>query len=334
VLAVELFIWDVMLLNTLHDSDNPEDQNDVDHNPAVAYLLDQTYAHMSDLFSALEAYDTAYGLAQACLSLAMSKRQRMRVHYAVASACLRLGQYSEALDALNSAIEQAAELPDPGAYAELAYLAAEASSRLVSFHAAAEYARISLGILRFLARDRLSVDASLEVRVLVALASSEFLLARYTGRHASLGRHLSGRILTLSLAWSDPAGAPPCADGQSDLRPIHSFVGVGSRQLSTIISSIALDFADDFSARCSSSGHATYVKLARPYVLEAQCHAHEANDAAAMRSASLIQARFDSIAGHDVNRVRVIEGVIGRAEHDDDQSMLAQGYTTLGRDTA
>jgi hypothetical protein len=47
----------------------------------------------------------------------MSKRQLMRVHYLFGTASLGLSEHYEGIIQLNEAIEWAADLPDPAAYA-------------------------------------------------------------------------------------------------------------------------------------------------------------------------------------------------------------------------
>lgn len=340
-----------MLNSTLLYPNRLGERGEAEHNPSVAYLLSHAYSCLRRARYVADAYEGAYAFAKACFVFAMSKRQSMRVHYALGSASLGLGRDSEGIAELNEAIERAAELPDPGAYAELAYLASAASANLFCFHAAAEYATISLGILRFLAEGQASVDAEFEINVLVALASSEFALARYEPalEHLQMARHLSSllphKLSSIgAIAWMESLlfrwrGQPELAlhhalaaadiYTQTADSP-SSWAAVG--RLSGIVTEIALDTADNLPNRVESGARFTYVQLARTYVKRALQKAQETNDMTGLSVASLAQARYDSVAGRNVDRKHMIEGVIQRAQHDNDKVLLAQAYTTLGRE--
>ena len=340
-----------MVTSSLHYSDSPRERHEFHHNPKVAHLLGQAYSHLQQASSNADAYDQAYALAKACFALTMSKRQRMRVHYAFASASLGLDDDPQGITQLNQAIELAAELPDPGAYAELAHLAAAASHRLFHNRAAIEYAGISLGILHFVAKDQVSLDAELEIDVLIDLAASEFELMSYPTalQHLQTARPLTallpqdhqtlGPVLwmeALLLRWS---GQPELAlhhtlaaiDIYSSMKDSPSSVTARGR-LSGILSESALDLAESFPGNSGSTGRTTYVELARPFVEQAMRYARESNDIVGQHVAALAQVRFDGVTNRNVDRILPIEDVIRHARNNDDASLLAQSYTALGRE--
>ena len=340
-----------MLQSSLHVHDSLDEQRETHHNPAVAYLLGCAYSCLRRAVYLATSYDEAHAFADACLSLSMSERQRMRAHYARGSALLGLDQDRPGIVALNDAIQSAAELPDPGAYAELAYLASSASARAFSYQAAAEYGMMTYGILRFLAKDQVSADVDLEINVLVGLASSEFALAQYSiaEQHLLLARQLTSPSLhnsrsIASIAWMESLlyrwrGQPevalryvlPAVDTYiRTAESPSSWSAVG--RLSCVVTDIALDLAQTVSAEDSPTTRASYLRIAYPYLKRALVTTQQVHDDTGISLALLAQARYDGLARRNVDRIQVIETVIQRAQEQNDVSLLAQAYTTLGQE--
>ena len=340
-----------MLQSSLDVPDKLSEHDELHHNPAVACLLGHAYSCLRQAAHAEKAYTEAYGFAEACFPLAMSDRQRMRVHYAFGSALLGLEHFREGITSLNEAIEYAARLPDPGAYAELAYLAAAASGRVFSYLAATEYGMIAYGVLRSLATDGMTVDADLEIDVLVGLAGSEFALARYAAaaQHLTLARQLTGSsshqsLSVASIAWMEallhrwrgqPELALHLAMAVTDIyaqiaQSPTSILSIG--RVSGIVSEVALDLAQSLPSGDFPSARASYLQLADPYVKHALHIAKETSDRPGLSLAMLTQARYDGVAGHNVNRIDVIEAVIKQAQQENDIALLAQAYTGLARE--
>jgi tetratricopeptide (TPR) repeat protein len=342
-----------MLKSSLHPSDDLGEHGESDHNAAVAYFLGRAYSCLRQASQRSNAYSEAAEFARACLSLSMSRRQRMRLHYTLGSASIGLHHYSEGITQLNEAIEWAAELPDPGAYAEMAYLAASASGQLCWYRAAGEYASIGVGILRLLAGGQDSVDVELEVETLVQLALSEFALARYTTalEHMKQARQLTAppppNIEAISLiAWMEAllyrwCGEPELAldyaiaatDSRAkDAESTSSLAEVG--RMNWLVTEIALDLAEALSASTSSTGNNAYIELAVPYMKRSVQKAHQTNDSTGLGLALLAEARHDRVAGRNLNRVKRIEAVIQQGYQSDDLTVLSQAYTELGREFA
>jgi tetratricopeptide (TPR) repeat protein len=337
-----------MLHSSLHVHDSPSEQQETHHNPEVAHLLGLAYSSLRRALHRAQSYDEACQLADVCLSLAMSSRQRMRTHYALGSALLGINEDREGILALNEAIHCASDLPDPGAFAELAYLASAASAHSFLYQMAADYARTAYGILRFLARDQVSADVELEMSVLTILAASEFSLAQYPAaeQHLQLARRLTSPSLDnsrsiASIAWMESllyrwSGQPeralrhvlPALD--TYIRTAGSPAALSSvARLSCVVSDIALDLAQTVSAENSPTARASYLTLAHPHVERALLTATESNDDIGECLAVLTQARYDSLAGRNVDRIQVIETIIQRARELPDISLLAHGYTVL-----
>jgi hypothetical protein len=280
----------------------------------------------------------------------------MRVHYLFGTASLGLSEQCEGLVQLNEAIEWAADLPDPGAYAELAYLAAETSCRISSYSAAADYAKIALGILRFLANGQASIDPQFEANVHTCLAMCEFMLARYLSAQEHLQK---ARCLTLMLSHNvGPLAAISQTEalllrwsGQPQLALHHALASVDFYsqmpespaslfsliRSSSVVADIALDLASSLPSGTRSSCGAAYADLARPHLKLAHQKAKQIKDCGGLHVVSLVKAHFDCITGRYQNQFRSIEGVIRQAKHDNNQilhgqalSMLGQNYTTLG----
>jgi tetratricopeptide (TPR) repeat protein len=290
----------------------------------------------------------------------MSKRQLMRVHYLFGTASLGLSEQHEGIVQLNEAIEWAADLPDSGAYAELAYLAAEASSRMSSYSAAVDYAKIALGILRFLANGQASVDPQFEANVHTCLAMCEFMLARYLSAQdhlqqarclAAMSPHNVEPLAAISqteallLRWR---GQPQLAlhhalasiDFYSQMPESHMSLFALIRSSSTV-ADIALELASSLPSGTRSSCGAAYAELARPYLKLAHQKAKQIKDCGGLHVVSLVKGHFDCVTGRNQNQFRSIEGVIRHAQRDNNQilhaqalSMLGQNYTTLGRHEA
>jgi tetratricopeptide (TPR) repeat protein len=281
----------------------------------------------------------------------MSKRQLMRVHYLFGTASLGLSEQHEGLIQLNEAIERASELPDSGAYAELAYLAAEASSKMCCYSSAVDYAKIALGILRFLAAGSGSVDPEFEVNVLICLAASEFCLALYTSAEDHLQQ---ARCLTCLLDQNvGPLAATSIIQslllrwrGQSELGLHYALAATDSfsrmpecspsqlvlGRASCVVTDLAVDLAGSFPSPPASSACTAYVELARPYIKQALRMARQTNDAGGLQVALLVQARFDSVSDRKLNRVRTVERVIQHALKNSDKVLQTQGFTVLGRE--
>ena len=213
-----------MLTSSLRYPDTIDEQDESLHNQAVAHLLSRAYSCLQQAKSMADAYVEAHAFAKACFAYDMSKRQLMRVHYAYGTASLGLSEHYEGIVQLNEAIEWAAELPDPGAYAELAYLAADASRNLCCYSAAVDYAKIALGILRFLADGRESIDPEFEANVLICLATSEFILALYS----SAENHRSTGPLPHFLATSRSRASCSCLHDRITAIPLARTTGAGS----------------------------------------------------------------------------------------------------------
>jgi hypothetical protein len=103
-------------------------------------------------------------------------------------------------------------------------------------------------------------------------------------------------------------------------------------RVSGIISEIALDLAQSLPAVDYPSGHASYLQLAHPYVKRALDIAQETRDGPGLSLAMLTRARFDGVAGHNIDRIDVIEAVIKQAQQRGDIALLAQAYTALARE--
>jgi len=277
----------------------------------------------------------------------------MRLHYALGSASIGLQDYSEGIIQLNEAIESASELPDPGAYAEMTYLAAGASGQLRSYRASAEYASIGVGILRALAKGQVSIDVELELGELVMLVLSEFVLTRYTAalKHLQQARQLSASTPTSnrpasSIAWmeallcrgrGEPELALHYAIAATDIRAqdaesSSTLAEVG--RLNSLVTEIALDLAETLPASTSSTGRDAFLQLAHPYVKCAVQKAHQTSDNSGLCLALLAEARYDRVSGQNVNRVKRIEAVIQQGYQLDDIIILAGAYTELGREFA
>ncbi len=342
-----------MLQSSLHRSDDLGEHGETHHNATVAYLLGQAYLCLRGARHRTDAYGKAHDFAMACCSLSMSQRQRMRLHYALGSANIGLQLYSEGIAELNQAIEWAAELPDPGAYAEMTYLAACASSRLCYYRAASEYASIGIGILRSLAKGQGSVDVELEVDILVQLALSEFALTRYVAalKHLNQARQLSAMTAPSSetissIAWmeailyrwrGDPERALHTTIAAADIRAqdaesISAVTAVG--RMNWLVTEISLDLAETLPVSTSSSGRDAYLELALPYVKRAVQKALQTNDDTGLGLALLAEARHDRVAGRNLNRVNRIEAVIRQGYQSGDLTVLSLAFTELGREFA
>ena len=101
---------------------------------------------------------------------------------------------------------------------------------------------------------------------------------------------------------------------------------------SSVVTDIALDLADSFPSAPTSSACTAYVELARPYINQALQMARRIKDTGGLHVAMLVQARFDSVTGRKLNRVRTIEGVIQLAQKNSDKVLQVQGFTALGRE--
>jgi tetratricopeptide (TPR) repeat protein len=340
-----------MLDSSLHVHDRPDERHESHHNPVVAYLLGRAYSCLRRALYLVTSYNEAHAFADTCLSLPMSERQRMRTHYARGSALLGLDQDRQGIIALNEAIQAAADLPDPGAYAELSWLASTASARSFFYQAASEYGMTTYGILRYLAKDQVSADVDLEISVLVGLASSEFMLARYSAaeRHLLLARQLTSPSFhnsrsIASIAWMQSllyrwSGQPevalryalPALDTYIRTAESPSVLGAVGR-LSCIATDISLDLAQTVSPEDSPTTHASYLKIAQPYLKRALVTTQQVHDDTGISLALLLQARYLGLARRNVDRVQIIQTVIQKAEQQHEITLLAQAYTTLGQE--
>ena len=142
----------MILASTLLYPDSVNEQGELHHDRYVANLLSQAYVLLSRASSLPAAYEQAYKLASVCLALERSERQSMRVHFVAGTASIGLELHSEGLTHIDEAIELAAELPDPMAYAYLAYLASAVCAHMFSYRQSVNYAKVSLGIIRYLGK--------------------------------------------------------------------------------------------------------------------------------------------------------------------------------------
>ena len=345
----------MILASTLLYPDSVNEQGELHHDPYVANLLSQAYVLLSRASSLPAAYEQAYKLASVCLALERSERQSMRVHFVAGTASIGLELNSEGLTHIDEAIELAAELPDPMAYAHLAYLASAVCARMFAYRQSVNYAKVSLGIIRYLGKDHpaASADPDLEINVLNALVASEFMLAEYTAalEYLDMAKRLSplvpnelrslGNIFWMEaqlLRWRgqpemalQPALAAIDLHRQNTESP-SSHLAVG--RLGSIVTEISLDLAEAFPIIAASAGRAAYLDLARPHLSQAFAKAEETNDVAGLRLATLARARFDQVADRNVDRKGAIEQVIRQGRQDHDIAVLAQAYTTLGREYA
>ena len=143
-------------------------------------------------------------------------------------------------------------------------------------------------------------------------------------------------VESLLFRWrGEPELGLHCALAATDIfsqmpKSLASQLVVG--RASSVVTDIAVDLANSFPSKPPSSACSAYVELARPYIKQALQTARQINDAGGLHLALLVQARFDSVAGRKLNRVRTVEGVIQHAQKNSDKVLQAQGFTALGRE--
>ena len=328
----------------LHSPKDPRWAVEHDFSPLVAARLTSAYAllwHPSP-----GAYLRAYMLVAPCLRLSKSRRQQAQVFFALGAALLGDHAPNAGIENLGAALEIAEELDDLVACAELAHLSGAAARAYSQYALAADCQQYSLSQLRTLNGDGLPVDPQLEIGVLTALATCQFLLGDYEVAR----QHLDDTSrLSSFVADTDPKAAAiewvaallSRWSGQKEHALRHAVAAaeiysqanspaqhMAYARIQATVADIALDLAESL----KDQGRQAFLALARPFARNAVKLTHDLGDISGEIPARLARVRYERVAGLSTDRLRLIESLRRRAQEIGDMACVCQTWTALGQE--
>lgn len=310
-----------------------------DYSDTVAGALSHAYHALSH-----RAFGTARARLERCERTRMSLRQLARIRYVQSMAHVREGNLLAALASLDEALDVALPLADPAPCAELAYLRASVNSERWQYAEAASDYRFCLSMLRAASNPLQPADPSLELEVVVELATLEFMLGHYdrcqrhlraAQRLTSLAPHptMQAAIEWIQMLLERWRGNARNALGQAlALSVTYRDLGraISSARLDTAVADIALDLIDSFPAATPSPARDDLLALAEKSADRASIALDQAKDLPGKGLALLAVARYDCMRGRQRRSLDTIENVekLARQLHDD--TLLGQAQTARG----
>ncbi|WIG59164.1 MAG: hypothetical protein OJF49_001911 [Ktedonobacterales bacterium] len=339
-----------MIRSSLTSLDEPYWHLEPDYSEEVARRLRQALALLAQAHTRPDAYLKIHEVAFSCLGLSMSVRQRMCVFYFLGVAFLGGESPKVGIACLDEAAEHARTIGDWVSKAQLEHLKGAAYREATRYSGAITALQTGLEVLREAYSGDQAEVAELEIDLLTGVADCAYLLDdRSTAREyifeaRSLLLHLPELgTYVATIDWFDALilrwdGKPEEAlrramaacDAYAQAMLPTQRISYG--RLQTVITDIALDLAEGFSAQPPHHARDSYITLAHPYITRALEVADRMSDEIGEMLALLAQARFDRAAGRDMETTKTIATVVERAEKIGDIPLLAQAHTALGHD--
>ena len=342
-------------LDALDNHNGPDDQPGDAFRPTIAKLheLLQRERH-------LEALD----LALHQLHRHMPDRVEARILHALARAALELGESSVVWTAMERAAELTPVRADRHVLARVLATRARARRNRTQFgRALADYTH-ALELLQELAHRQASAnrdgtipsaDADLETEILVGQTIVHFMRGRHElcdalleraylleppAPQAAHPRPVVGEILWMKAQSARWMGQPWRALGLIDaaLEVLHGGAALsGSGRAFSVSAEIALDCVaapDDLAAYRLRQNPARLLARAEQHARLSLALCQQRGDRPGAHLAHLAIVRHGRAAGHDENRLNILEGAIEFAVARGDVSLLVLAYTAVGDELA
>jgi tetratricopeptide (TPR) repeat protein len=335
---------------SLYVPDVPAWHHKPHYSQAAAVALTQSYHQLKGAAQDADAYRAAYCAARPLLERALCSNQRMNAEFVLAQCFSGEGDFPQALQKVDAALELASWLHDVPAAVVLNYLGGGAAFMLTEFELALSYYASGLLALRTLDDAFGSADPRMEADILINLTSLNFELADYNmawfflnDAHENLLRNFpSDTASHASVAWLraqllrwngqlDRAltSAVAAADAFATLN-----APLSSARIHTIAADIALDLAESFGPPTESQARRAFVTFARTYAQRALPLARSAKDPIGTGLVHLSLRRCDLLAGRPSPRIASIESLARKAKHLGDVALAGRAQAALGDEFA
>lgn len=350
-----------MFDSSLRYPDKPEWKYEPSYHETTAAMLDAIFhsINLPDLDE--DAYQRTVERAERCLSLPMSVRQRMLLHWAQGMSYMGLMEWRRSSDSFESAFDLAEALNDQPSCAELAYLNGRACAADLNYASAKDYNKSALSLLQELLESGSPSDLDFEARIFLNLGTSEYVLEQYDEARSHFS-HVKF-LLTVFPSIEDAAAAQgvdrlrqlarvywaeavlerwiglPETAFQTALRTYDMYERLSSSDdypaeiatIGSIIAETAIDLADGLSMDIASSARRTQLTIAQSYIENAADAATTANDALTASLVLLANARYETALGAFAEAEDSLASVCVTAEARHNLALSVQIETTRGR---
>lgn len=333
------------LFNPLHVSDDLQWHEEKNYSAHVAANLARVHRAVKRALPTPHRFEEARILLGPLLSRRMSRHQRLNVTYLQGIILGGDGAYASALHFLDSALNLAEELDEPGALAEVAYLQGGMLRALCRHSRAADFQTRCLQTLWESSPDDQPIDPLIELSALLDLAMSEALLAHFDRAdwclqearrltdqlpRTILERALISWIQAVLSRWRGHAmEGLGLAMQACDAYLLGAPLSAQSR-IQAVVADLAMDVSEEHQRGPIYLARSAMLDLAWPYVNQAVQRARDAQDRAGEGLALLALARHQRLSGQNTDRLEKIESVITMAEQLDDAPLAGQAYIALG----
>jgi len=334
------------LTMSLRWADLPKWHADPGYSAEVAEALIGAYILIKVGRGDVRAYLDAYACVSPIVRQSMSLHQRLHLTYLVALMHSAIGDYSHAVECIDTSLELAEELSDSGACVDLLYLRGSANRAVSRLREAADDYQTCIQLVNALGEQTI-VDTSLLLDLVTQLAGFEFFLGRYDIVEQRLDE---ARILVplsptsttaaATIEWvqalvhrlrGQPERALRRATAAAEVYIEHG-ISISAARIQTLVADIALDLAILLTRR--QHNREAMVALAMPYCELALRLTDDVHDEIGRGLALLTSVRCSRISGSNMDRIASIERVQRTAQRLGDTALLAQALTGLGEEFA
>lgn len=327
----------------------PEERSALDFSEPVAQLLERTYRVLWARDRSDVAVAEARGAVERLLPESMTRRQRLKALYVLATALAAEGQYWRALEVCGQALDLARELEDRLARVRLLQLRATWKGALSLVREAAEDYEACLTLLEELARDGQPSEARSWLRILAPLSGFTFYLGNYARAEALVqqGRRLvpqapEARLEAAALEWTQAqlfhwrgepalavlhAGAAAEAFATLDAAPQEA-------RLRLTAAEAALTWAESMPEGGVVRDRDFTLRRANAHIRRALAISREARDAPGVAMARLVAARYRRLRGLRGDRIGVHRAVVRAARREGDLVLELLALKSLGDELA
>jgi tetratricopeptide (TPR) repeat protein len=318
-----------------------------DYNPIVAQGLERAYLNLDR-----RLYADAQAAVEHVRHQPMSDRQRLRVFYVLAQAAHADGRYDDAADTLEIAIDLAERMDELDAFAQLAHFLAAQYDHLDQWATGAQASAAALAAWRsgpaasgppdpldasFLVdiRDRLAIELFYVARLDEAAEQlhAASTLSPFATRSAMRGAGIQWTLALIERWRARPEHAREHVRAAFD---VYAASGDPFElpRLQILIADIGLDLAAGISRAGIFESRDTALAFVERHLLQSVAQTSANGDVRSHCRALLTYTRYQRLAGHNTNRLAVIESVGRTATRLSDTQLIGMYCTEFGDELA
>ena len=335
-----------MLRSGLRWPDDAAWHDDWGHSAEISSRLTAAYSSIRQHDGRVEAYHQVIPELLLLSRRRMSRRQRLRVYFLLASCFAALDQYTDGLYWIDRALGIALQLDARDEQVDLLYLRASLHRALLRLREGLDDLDLALAIMDRQRDVRGIDDPEARLSILAQLATYAFFLTEYDVAQLAISQ---ARLLPLPDHASafDRAAAewvqahlfrlrrqPERSLGQ--ILSVHEVYlqqasPVSQDRMEFFIAEVALDWAEHLPM---GSDRNALLTLARPHLRHAERLARESGDRPGASLARIARTRYSRLTNGSMDRLKALEGVVREGVSLPDVAVRAQGLTALGDELA